>query len=100
MHFTTESKIALVVYLVIVARWFMVINKYHADVLANDMSYEYKDHPVFKGILCARALVLAAVAPLVAFIKPSYFSQFFDGVKVEGRRAIVSNLIVPRRAVK
>ena len=79
---TTESWIALSVYMAIVTRWFMVINKYHHDVLALTDEFEHKNHPVFKTILCGRALVLAAVAPVFAFFKPSYFNQFFDGVKV------------------
>lgn len=79
---TTESWIALAVYLLIVTRWFLVINKYHADVLAMTTEYEYKDHPVFKTILYGRALVLASVAPVFAFFKPSYLNQFFEGVKV------------------
>lgn len=74
---------ALVVYLAIVCRWFMVINRYHVEVLANDSSYEYKDHPIFKGALLLRAVVFASVAPVFALVNPSYFNTFFDGVNVK-----------------
>lgn len=100
MQFNTEIQIALLVYFIIVARWFMVINKYHSEILSTDDSYKYKDHPVFKGILLTRALVLASIAPLIAFVKPSYFSQFFDGVKVTNRTSSVSPLINPTSVVK
>lgn len=88
-----EFQLAVVAYLVIVARWFMVINKYHKDVLEGDNSYQFKNHPIFKGILFLRALTLATVAPLMAFVKPAYFSQFFEGVKVKSRVGIMSGLV-------
>jgi hypothetical protein len=83
MHIDSGSQIALVVYMLIVARWFYVINRYHGEVLAMDTSYTHKHHPVFKAILFGRAIGLAAVAPLFALVKPDYFSQFFDGIKTK-----------------
>lgn len=100
MQVSVEFQIAVVVYVVIVARWFSVITKYHKDVLANDSSFQYKDHPIFKTILGGRALVLAAVAPLMAFINPSYFNQFFQGVEVKGRAGVVTGLLGSTRTVK
>jgi hypothetical protein len=91
-----EVQIAIVVYLVIVARWFMVINKYHNDVLSGDTSYKFKDHPIFKGILFLRALTLASIAPLMAFVKPSYFAQFFDGIKVKSRINVMTHLVTAK----
>jgi hypothetical protein len=98
MILTTETEIALAVYALIVFRWFYVINKYQKDILSDNETYQFKDHFVFKTILFMRALVLAMIAPLMAFVKPSYFTQFFEGVKVEGRTGIVLGLTSIRRA--
>jgi hypothetical protein len=78
-----ECILAAFAYLVIVVRWFIVINAFHKDVLAVNHSYQYKDHFVFKTLLVARAIILASIAPLVAFIRPSYFNQLFNGVSVK-----------------
>jgi len=87
--FNSASGIALVAYSAIAARWAFVIHKYQQQVLEGDQSYQYKDHPVFKGLLLGRAAVLGAIAPVMAFVKPSYLNQFIDGVQLPSARRTV-----------
>lgn len=72
------------IYFAISLRWFFVILKYHADVLSIDSSYQYADHWLFKTILFCRAVVLAAIAPVIALVYPKVLDQFINGCEVQG----------------
>lgn len=81
MQISSECVMAGLAYMAISTRWFLVINAFHREVLRDDTSYVYKEHGVFKSMLLVRAMALALVAPLMAFVRPSYFDQFLNGVK-------------------
>lgn len=85
--FSPGLGIAVGAYGLIVMRWTYVINKFHNDVLADDTSYQFKEHPVFKGILLGRAILLGTIAPFIAFFQPSLLNQFFDGIKLPWKKA-------------
>lgn len=90
----TNFYIAVIVYAVIVVRWFYQINKYHQALLEQDGSYDmHKDHFVFKAILFMRAAVLAAIAPVVALFKPSYLSVFLGGIDIPRARKFIPRIV-------
>lgn len=85
-----------VAYSSLVARWVVVIMRFHRAVLEGDASYEYKEHFVFRAILFGRALVLGLVAPLFSFFNPAYIDQFLFGVKVSSTQ-VMSEAVVAQR---
>lgn len=97
MESSFDFEVAILVYTAISVRWIYVIHRYHQQVLQETTEYKFSTHPIFKSILFGRACVLGSIAPLFAFVKPSYFAQFFNGVETKSSIRKVANGFIGRR---